>query len=216
MNQKKCIFDMDGTLVDSMRYWRHLERDFLMSRGVSAPNMEEVLELAKPLPLYQSILIFIERFGLEDTPEQVMDEMTTIMRQHYQNDVNPKPGAVKYLEELKKHGVHMCIVTATPKYLVEICLASLNLASYFDFLLSCDEVGAGKDRPDAFYIAAKRLGAIPSEIAVFEDSLQAAKTAKQAGFYTVGVYDESGSDLWTDLSFVADETVKDWTTLSVL
>lgn len=187
MEREKCIFDMDGTLVDSMRYWRRLERDFLTQRGVSIPDMERVLELAKPLPLYQSVLLFIERFGLKDTPEQAMNEMISMMRQHYQSDVKSKPGAEEYLKKLKKCGVHMCIVTATPRHLVEVCLSRLNLTSYFDFLLSCDEVGAGKDHPDAFYEAAHRLGSAPSEIAVFEDSLQAAKTAKQAGFYTIGV-----------------------------
>lgn len=110
----------------------------------------------------------------------------------------------------------MCIVTATPRHLVEVCLSRLNLTSYFDFLLSCDEVGAGKDHPDAFYEAAHRLGSAPSEIAVFEDSLQAAKTAKQAGFYTIGVYDESGYEFWSDLSLVADKTIKDWTEASVI
>lgn len=216
MEREKCIFDMDGTLVDSMRYWRRLERDFLTQRGVSIPDMERVLELAKPLPLYQSVLLFIERFGLKDTPEQAMNEMISMMRQHYQSDVKSKPGAEEYLKKLKKCGVHMCIVTATPRHLVEVCLSRLNLTSYFDFLLSCDEVGAGKDHPDAFYEAAHRLGSVPSEIAVFEDSLQAAKTAKQAGFYTIGVYDESGYEFWSDLSLVADKTIKDWTEASVI
>ena len=216
MEREKCIFDMDGTLVDSMRYWRRLERDFLTQRGVSIPDMERVLELAKPLPLYQSVLLFIERFGLKDTPEQAMNEMISMMRQHYQRDVKSKPGAEEYLKKLKKCGVHMCIVTATPRHLVEVCLSRSNLTSYFDFLLSCDEVGAGKDHPDAFYEAAHRLGSAPSEIAVFEDSLQAAKTAKQAGFYTIGVYDESCYEFWSDLSLVADKTIKGWTEASVI
>ena len=98
MEREKCIFDMDGTLVDSMRYWRRLERDFLTQRGVSIPDMERVLELAKPLPLYQSVLLFIERFGLKDTPEQAMNEMISMMRQHYQSDVKSKPGAEEYLK----------------------------------------------------------------------------------------------------------------------
>ena len=123
MEREKCIFDMDGTLVDSMRYWRRLERDFLTQRGVSIPDMERVLELAKPLPLYQSVLLFIERFGLKDTPEQAMNEMISMMRQHYQSDVKSKPGAEEYLKKLKKCGVHMCIVTATPRHLVEVCLS---------------------------------------------------------------------------------------------
>lgn len=210
MDLKTCIFDMDGTLVDSMGYWRRLERDFLARRNVHTPNMDAVLELAKPLSLLQSVTLFIDRFNLSGTPEDGMAEMMAAMRRHYQCDIQPKPGALEYLEALKMQGVRMCIVTATPRELVEVCLKKQGMAHYFEFLLSCDEVGHGKDRPDAFLAAAQRLNTAPTEIAVFEDSLQAAKTAKQAGFHTVGVFDLNGAIHWPALSDIADETVTDW------
>lgn len=211
MELKNCIFDMDGTLVDSMGYWRGLERDFLVRHGADdTPALNELLDLAKPLPLIQAAELFIHHCGLADPPEQARDEMMNMMKVHYQQDVQLKPGVTAYLTELKRQGAHMCVVTATPKHLVEICLSRFKLLPYFDFLLTCDEVGAGKDHPDVFLTAARRLNASPSEIAVFEDTLQAAQTAKQAGFYTVGIYDETGAAYWSVLSEAADETMRHW------
>ena len=121
-----------------------------------------------------------------------------------------KPGVVEYLTLLKHQGARMCVVTATPRHLVEICLSRFDLLPYFDFLLTCDEVGTGKDHPDVFFEAARRLNAAPAQIAVFEDSLQAAQTAKKAGFYTVGIYDQTGAVYWDALSAIADETRTHW------
>lgn len=209
MQYKNCIFDMDGTLVDSMGYWRSLERNFLEQKGVRGP-IDDVLELAKPLPLVKSTALFIERFHLDGTPEQIADEMMYAMEQHYLNDIPLKKGALAFLENLKQQNAKMCVVTATPRQLVEVCLAHLNLTHYFEFMLSCDEVGVGKDQPAAFFEAARRLNAVPADIAVFEDSLQAAQTAKKAGFYTVGVYDKNGADYWDQLSGLADERIITW------
>lgn len=211
MELKNCIFDMDGTLVDSMGYWQGLERDFLIRHGApDTPALNGILEQAKPLPLIQAAEVFIQHCGLPDTPEQARAEMMNVMKGHYQRDVQLKPGVVEYLTSLKHQGARMCVVTATPRHLVEICLSRFDLFPYFDFLLTCDEVGTGKNHPDVFFEAARRLNAAPAQIAVFEDSLQAAQTAKKAGFYTVGIYDQTGAVYWDALSAIADETRLHW------
>ena len=106
----------------------------------------------------------------------------------------------------------MCVATATPEPLARACLQRLGVLEDFEFLLSCDAVGAGKDRPDVFLEAARRLGAAPAETAAFEDALFALRTAKDAGFYTVGVWDASGDGHWNEVTALADETVRDWGT----
>ena len=209
MNKPFAIFDMDGTLVDSMVYWQRLGREYLTAQGVTE-GMEEVLERIKPMTMAESSALFIETFGLPGTPESVMAEMNAVMDGHYRSDIPLKPGAADYLAALKAKGRKLCVATATPEPLARACLKRLEVLEDFEFLLSCDAVGSGKDRPDVFLEAAQRLGAAPAETAVFEDATFALQTAKNAGFYTVGVWDASGDKRWDAMTALADETVRDW------
>ena len=200
---------MDGTLVDSMGYWQRLGREYLASRGVSE-GVDEVLEQIKAMTMAESSALFIHRFGIPGTPETVMAEMNGVMDAHYRRDIPLKPGAAAYLAGLKARGVKLCVATATPKELAQACLGRLGVLEQLDVLLSCDEVSAGKDRPDVYWEAARRLGSVPENTAVYEDAIFALETAKNAGFYTVGVWDESGSAQWDALAALADETIRDW------
>ena len=139
-----------------------------------------------------------------------MAEMNAVMDGHYRSDIPLKSGAAEYLAALRKRGTKMCVATATPEPLARACLKRLEVLEDFEFLLSCDAVGSGKDRPDVFLEAAQRLGAAPAETAVFEDAMFALQTAKDAGFYTVGVWDASGDKHWDAMTALADETVRDW------
>lgn len=207
MDKKYAIFDMDGTLVDSMGYWDELAAEYLHSRGVQNVS-DELLQRTAPLPMAETLALFICQFGLDDTPERAQAALQAIMEGHYRHDIALKPGVRAYLEQLARRGVQMCVVSATPEKLMELCLTRLGVRRYFRFVLSCESVGAGKDRPDIYHAAAKRLGAEkPADAAVYEDSHVAACTARAAGYYTVGVYDESEADRWDELTALADETV---------
>ena len=209
MDKKACIFDMDGTLVDSMGYWRRLGREFLARKGVTE-NVEPVLERIKPMTMLESSALFIESFGLDGTPEELAAEMNRVMDDHYRRDIPLKPGAREYLEVLKKQGVSMCLATATPEPLSRLCMERLGVAEDFAFILSCETLGVGKDRPDVYLEAARRLGAVPAETAVLEDAILAARTAKAAGFHVVAVYDDSSAANWAEFSALADESIRDW------
>ena len=104
----------------------------------------------------------------------------------------------------------MCVASATAVPLVEACLKRLGIIEYFSFLLSCETIGVGKSKPNIYYEAAKRLGAEPSDIAVYEDALYAAETAKKAGFYVIGVFDESAKKNFASLKEISDEIIIDW------
>ena len=133
-----------------------------------------------------------------------------MMDEHYRKDIPLKSGVQAYLEALHRRGVTMCVASATAEELMDACLTRLGVAQYFSFLLSCETVGAGKNRPDVYWESAKRLGAEPAEIAVYEDALYAAETAKSAGFYTVAVQDDSNQPHWETLTALADEMILDW------
>ena len=213
MDKRFAIFDMDGTLVDSMVYWKRLAAEFLESKGVRTIS-PDILERIKPMTMTESAALFIEEYDLPGTAESVAAEMNTMMDEHYRKDIPLKPGAAVYLEALHRKGVTMCVASATAEDLMEACLTRLGVAQYFSFLISCETVRAGKNRPDVYWESAKRLGAEPAEIAVYEDALYAAETAKRAGFYTVAVRDDSNQLHWESLTALADEVILDWQTVA--
>lgn len=103
MDKQFCIFDMDGTLVDSMGYWKRLGREFLAQKGVTE-NVEPVLERIKPMTMTESAALFIESFSLPGTPEGIAAEMNAVMDEHYRRDVPLKPGAAAYVQALRSRG----------------------------------------------------------------------------------------------------------------
>ena len=126
MNKLFAIFDMDGTLVDSMVYWQRLGREYLTAQGVTE-GMDEVLERIKAMTMAESSALFIETFGLPGTPESVAAEMNAVMDEHYRSDIPLKPGAADYLAALKKRGTKMCVATATPEPLaLDVALTHMD------------------------------------------------------------------------------------------
>lgn len=209
METRFAVFDMDGTLIDSMGYWQRLGREYLAAHGVTE-SIEPILERIKPMTMLESSALFQAAFGIPGPAERIAADMNAMMDAHYRSDIPLKDGADVYLRRLRQTGAHLCVATATPEPLARACLERLGIAAEFDFILSCDAVAAGKDRPDVFLEAARRLNAAPGEIAVYEDAIYAARTAKAAGFRTVGVYDDASAAQWAELSALCDETIRDW------
>ena len=206
MGKKYAIFDMDGTLIDSMVFWKNLATEYLTSKGI-LQFPADILEQIKPMTMSESAALFRREFGLTGDVEAQMNEM---MEDHYRNDIPLKPGVREYLENLHRQGVRMCVASATAEHLMESCLTRLGVREHFEFLLSCETVGAGKRSPLVYHDAARRLGAAPREIAVYEDALYAVQTAKAAGFLVVGVYDDSAACNWQAIEQESDEVVLNW------
>jgi HAD superfamily hydrolase (TIGR01509 family) len=216
MDKNFCIFDMDGTLVDSMGWWEKMEFEYLYARGAKpGARLNALVARLKPLTLIDAAKVFISELGFRDTPQHIADEMNAVMMENYRLNVPIKPGVKEYLEALQQRGAKLCTASATDVRLVKICLERLGIAKYFDFMLSCEEAGASKDKPNVYFEAARRLGSAPADTAVFEDSLRALRTAKNAGFYAVAVYDiHSEADL-PELRRICDEYISDWHSASL-
>lgn len=212
MDRNFAIFDMDGTLVDSMPFWGNLAAEYLQDQGLPSPTAAQ-REAMKTMTMTESSAYIVEQFGVPCTPQQAAADMNARMERHYREDVPLKPGVKEYLQSLQEKGVQMCVASATAQPLIQACLSRLGVADRFRFLLSCEDVGAGKSSPKVYLTAAQRLGAAPAETAVYEDALLAVNTARDAGFYVVGVYDESAADQWAEIEALTKEQIRDYTAL---
>lgn len=201
------MFDMDGTLVDSMGYWGEVCGEYLRHVGLYT---EEIFDTLKPMTLPQTAEYLETEFHVSISPEEIIAHMCRIMLGHYQNDVQAKPGVHAYLDALQKQGVRMCVVSSSPDDLVETCLRRHDLLRYFDFMISAEEVGKGKTEPDIYFEAAKRLGTKPETTIVFEDALIAGRTAKRAGFLTAAIFDENSFEEWDTFRKETDYAFRDW------
>ena len=202
-----ALFDMDGTLVDSMGYWDEVCGEYLRAVGLYS---QEVFDALKPMTLSQTAEYLETEFGIKTSQEEIISRMCQIMLDHYTHDVKIKPGIRAFLDAMQKKGVRMCVVSSSPLSLVETCLNRHDLTQYFEFLLSAEEVGKGKTDPDIYLEAAKRMQAEPSQTITFEDAMLAGLTAKHAGFLTAAIFDENSVEEWDDFQKEADFAFRDW------
>lgn len=202
INLKGAIFDLDGTLLDSMSMWESVAEDYLQSRGIK-PN-DDVREAVRAMSIQQVCEHFCTSYGLKLSQEEIINGINGMVEDFYFHRVRLKAGVADMLEGLKKRGVKMCLATATDRYLVEAGLRHTGIHDYFDVIFTCTECGAGKDRPDIFFEALAHLGTDIKETIIFEDALYAIKTAKQAGFIVAAVYDKTVIHQQEEIKSLAD------------
>lgn len=201
-----AIFDMDGTITDSMAIWKNLGKDYLISKGIKAPP--NLCKIISAMSMTESANYFRKEFGIRDCVKQVISDVNTLIEDKYKYEMPLKPYVRDYLSKLKKDGVIMCVVTATPVELAESALKRLEVLQYFSFVVCCDEVGIGKSEPDSYYLALRKMGADVSDTVVYEDADYAIKTAKKAGFYTIGVYDEAVGKSKEEMQLLCDRYIE--------
>ena len=189
MNIKGAIFDLDGTLLDSMYIWDNIGEDYLKSQGIEP--RENLNETFKTMSLLQAAEYYQTQYGLQKTTDEIMADVNGMIEHFYIDLVVTKPGVAAFLAELNRRGAKMCVATATDKYLVEAALKRNGILDYFSEIFTCTEVGAGKDSPKIFLQALAHLGTELSKTLVFEDALYAIETAKKAGFPVCGVEDKA-------------------------
>lgn len=190
---KGAIFDLDGTLLDSMGVWERIDYEFLGKRGFEVP--EDYVDTITAMSFEETAIYTIERFQLPETKEAIMQEWIQMAIDAYSNDVVTKPGVQEYLKYLKERGIQMCVATASGLELVVPALKHNRIYEYFDNITTLKEVSRGKGYPDIYELAAKKMGLLPEECVVFEDIPAGIKGAGSGGFATVGVYDKrSGKD----------------------
>ena len=206
MKFEGAIFDLDGTLTDSMYIWNEAPKALVRQFGGQPP--EDLAEDIKEMGRREASEYMVARFSLPCTPEQVMDGVNDLVTDEYRDRVPMKPGADVLLERLSALGVPCGIATASEAFQARSAMERLGLWKYFRFAVSCVQYG-GKTRPDIYLEAARRLGTAPAETVVFEDALHAARTAHEAGFRVCGVWDASAEEDQAAIQDLADWYVRD-------
>nr|WP_295947461.1 HAD family phosphatase [uncultured Agathobaculum sp.] len=183
---KGAIFDMDGTLLDSMPVWKRLTAGYLEQFGVHITDQEYAATEGMSQP--EVAQFFIERYpSLPLNVQGLLDGMDELITARYAAIAKPRAGVTAYLDGLRARGVKMAVATLTARRHAEKALRDRGMLDYFDFMLTIEDVGVSKWEPDIYLQSAARMGLTPAQCVVFEDAPYACTTAKRAGFYVCGV-----------------------------
>lgn len=200
-----AVFDMDGTILDSMTRWRSTHWEFLDARGLPMPE-----EMAGREILFSSskaARIFIEKYGLTMTVDEIICEYEYRMSRHYGVDIGLKPGARRLLDALQARRTPMCVATLTPQKIAENALRKQALTDYFEFICCSADTGLKKGDPAFFRLMADRLGCTAEKVCVFEDSIYAMKAARAAGCAVCAIRDVTNEPDQPEMEHVADVVV---------
>lgn len=210
---KGIIFDLDGTLLDSMYIWNTIGEKYLEDLGYEPEaNLNQKF---KNMSIYQAACYYIDHYDIQKTPEQIIEEVNEKIEDYYKNIPCEKKGVKELLETLRSKKIKMCIASATDRYLIEYALSRLEMSEYFSEIFTCNGVGYGKDKPNIYLVAMAHLGLEKDEVAIFEDAAYALRTAKALGVKTVGIYDEYEEDQAVVQS-LSDYYLKDYLQLEEL
>lgn len=204
---KGAIFDVDGTLLDSMFIWDTIGEEYLRSIGYEP--RENLNETFKNMSLYQAAGYYKSEYDVTLSIEEIIAGVNDMILHYYRDVVQPKQGVEKFLRCLGNLGIKMCIATATDKPLVEAALTRCGIRAFFSEIFTCNAVGHGKDEPVIFREAVKHLGTEKTNTLIFEDALYAVQTAKADGFPVAGVFD-AYEKRWQEVQLLTDFFLPDF------
>lgn len=202
------VFDVDGTLLDSMPVWDHSGERYLATIGIDAP-----LSLGKvlfSLTMQQGAQYIKKTYDLNQTEEEIRSGILRVVENAYKNEVLLKPSVADFLKALKEAGIPMVVATSTDRPLVLAALERTGIRPYFQDILTCSEFGSGKDQPEIFHAAAAKMGSEEKHTWVVEDALYAIRTAKAAGYRIIGVSDASSQKEEMEIRRLADYYVSNF------
>jgi len=192
MNIEAAIFDVDGTLIDSMEMWNQCGERYLRARGLKAT--EDLSARMRVLPIGESGKLLKQLYDLSETPEAITAGLNAIAHDYYMNEATLKPYIPELLKTMRKAGIPMTVATASAHDVVDRVLTHLGIRGHFIEILSCDDLGLNKRQPNFFIKCAARLNTDPRKTWVFEDVIHAVETARMAGLPVAGMYDEESRE----------------------
>ncbi|HKM34948.1 MAG TPA: HAD family phosphatase [Lachnospiraceae bacterium] len=205
---KAIIFDMDGTLVDSMWMWHQIDIDYLGRFGIALP--ERLQEDIEGMSFSETAVYFKDRFRLPDSLDKIKDDWNRMAHDRYCHHVPVKEGVLEFLQYLKKNQYKLGVATSNSKELVNSALQALHLHHYFDCIMTACEVNKGKPAPDIYLTVAEKLDVPPYSCLVFEDIIPGILAGKAAGMKVCAVEDAYSSALKNEKIKASDYFISDY------
>lgn len=207
-NKKAVIFDLDGTLVDSMWMWKAIDIEYLGKFGIALPpTLQKDIE---GMSFSETAVYFKETFQIPDSLEKIKADWNCMAYEKYTKEVSLKKGAKEFLVYCKKNAIKIGIATSNSRELVDATLEALKIRDYFDCVMTACEVAKGKPAPDIYLAVAESVGVEPSECLVFEDIEMGILAGKNAGMEVCAVEDEFSMNQIELKQKLADYYIKDY------
>lgn len=206
--KKAVIFDLDGTLVDSMWMWKDIDVEFLKRYGYDCPDgLQRAIE---GMSFTETAAYFKERFELPLKLEEIKKIWTEMSLEKYRSQVSLKHGVREFLQHVKSLGLRCGIATSNGREMVDAVLESLHIGPYFQVVTTACEVAAGKPEPDIYLKVADTLKVQPSECLVFEDVPAGIMAGKRAGMTVCAVEDDFSTGMREEKRSLADYFINDY------
>lgn len=202
------IFDLDGTLVDSMWVWTAVDEEYFRWHGMEVP--EGMQERISGMSFSETADYIKHTYQIPDTIEEMKAAWNRLAEEKYKEEVPLKPGVLDFLKHLRKRGIKTGVATSNSKHLVELSLEARGIRSMMDSVHTACEVEHGKPAPDIYLLVAEDLEVQPEHCLVFEDIVEGIQAGKNAGMRTCAVADAASADTWTEKQQLANYAIEDY------
>lgn len=207
-NTDAVIFDLDGSLVDSMWMWRAIDIEYLGRFGIPLP--EDLQSKIEGMSFSETAVYFKEFFHIPDSLEKIKDDWNRMAWDKYTNEVPLKPGIPEFLRGCREHGIKLGIATSNSRELVENIVEVHKLRDYFSCIMTGCDVAHGKPAPDIYLAVSEKLRVNPERCLVFEDIIPGIQAGKSAGMKVCAVEDAYSLQTKDNKKALADFYIEDY------